>query len=37
MSAYEFRLYQMLLDQGKVSNANEIIHNFWKKAFGGTT
>ena len=31
MSHYEFKLYQMLLSQGKVNMAREIINNFWKK------
>lgn len=31
MITYEIRLYQMLVDQGKVNMAREIIRNFWKK------
>lgn len=30
MNVYEFKLYQMLVHQGKLNIANEIIHNIWK-------
>lgn len=36
MDTYEIKLYQMLMNQGKVNNAKEIISNMWNRIWRTT-